>query len=125
MSLSDLSTTIKTSIVEGTTFGPVTNPKLGSLAIKILSLLIPGVLFGHYLDAFVNKLKKDKALGPSTLSYIALQTLLGIVVVWVLINTYKPYTDEFQNTLPGLFFVSLFFGMQTNYVANIQSILPV
>lgn len=35
------------------------------------------------------------------------------------------YTSEFQGSLTGIFFVTLFFLVQTNFIKNIQTVLGV
>lgn len=92
------------------------------LTIKIISLLIPGAIMGHYLDQYINKLKNQYS-NLHTSYFILLQTLSMIFIFYLLINYLKPYTLEFQSTYAGLFFVAFFFGIQSNYISNIQEVL--
>ncbi len=112
--------TLRTSISEGTSFGTSNHARFGSHAIKILSLLIPGAVLGHYIDQGVQKLKLQSKLGNNILSYIGLQTALSITLLYALFKYNKSFTDEFQNTYAGLFFVAMFFNLQSNYVVNLQ-----
>lgn len=89
------------------------------LNVKSLILIIPAIFIGHYLDEFVEKLGiSDKK------KTVTIQTLLNIVVIYILHKLSRTYTSEFQVTLPGLFFSALFFGMQTNYIRDLKSLLP-
>jgi hypothetical protein len=89
------------------------------LNLKSLLLIVPAIFIGHYLDELVEKFGiKDKKHS------VALQTFLNIFVIFVLYKINTSYTDEFQLTLPGLFFSALFFGMQTNYIRDLKSLLP-
>lgn len=121
--LNDVVSNISTSIKNGTSFGKKDVKYLGGFKIKVLSLLIPGILLGHYVDQIVNKMKRNKVFGEVVLNYIILQTIISMSVIYLLFYLNKSYTNEFQNTYAGLFFVSLYFGMQTNYVSNLQKIL--
>jgi hypothetical protein len=82
-------------------------------------LIVPAIFIGHYLDEIVEKMNiKDKAHS------VILQTLLNVLVIYILHRMSQAYTSEFQLTLPGLFFSALFFGMQTNYIRDLKSLLP-
>lgn len=121
--LNDVVSNISTSIKSGTSFGKSDVKYLGGFKIKVLTLLIPGILLGHYVDQIVNKMKRNKVFGEGVLNYIILQTIISMSVIYLLFYLNKSYTKEFQNTYAGLFFVSLYFGMQTNYISNLQKLL--
>jgi len=104
------------------TFGKRDQTNFIKLSVKILSLLIPGILLGHYLDQGINRLKQQQLL-PNLFWYIALQTLIMIVIFYILIMYSKNFTLEFQSTYAGLFFVAFFFGIQSNYISNVQELL--
>lgn len=90
-----------------------------TLNVKSALLIIPAIILGHYLDEFVNK------LGIENKTYsVTLQTFLNILVIYILHTFMRSYAKEFQMTLAGLFFSALFFGMQTNYISNLKSLLP-
>lgn len=119
----DIVKEINKDIREGIKFGKKDSTRFGSLMLKTMSLLIPGIVLGHIIDRITNKLKEEKKFGENILTYIIIQTILSISVFYMLISKVKTYTYEFQNTYSGLYFVSLFFGMQTMYIKNLQEYL--
>lgn len=114
---------IEKDLEEGLTFGKKNSRRFGGLLVKTIALLIPGIVLGYVIDTFSYKWKEEKKFGDSLLTYVVIQTLLSIGVFYLLISTVTKYTFEFQNTYSGLYFVSLFFGMQTNYITNLQQLL--
>ncbi len=85
--------------------------------VKSLALIIPAILFGHYIDQFVNSYKYDIRLK------VCVQTIINIILIYSIhVINYK-YAKEFQTTLAGFFFSGLYFGMQTKYISNIKSLL--
>lgn len=89
------------------------------LNAKSMLLIVPAIFIGHYLDEFVEYMKiKSKKQS------VALQTFLNVFVIYVLHRVSSSYTKEFQVSLAGLFFSALFFGMQTNYIRDLKSLLP-
>jgi len=102
------------------------NPRhLIALTIKSLIFLIPGVILGHYIDQYVNKMKREQILGEDVILYIVVQTIISILVVYFLVNWAKSYTREIENKIAGVFFASLYFNMQTHYIDNIQQLLGI
>jgi hypothetical protein len=89
-----------------------------ALNVKSMMLILPAIFMGHYLDEFVEKMGKDPKKS------VILQTFLNICVIYILHKVSKAYTSEFQVSLAGLFFSALFFGMQTNYIRDLKSLLP-
>lgn len=89
------------------------------LNIKSMLLIVPAIFIGHYLDEFVEKLNIK-----SKMKSVILQTFLNVLVIYILHRLSRSYTSEFQLTLAGLFFSALFFGMQTNYIRDLKSLLP-
>lgn len=84
---------------------------------KSLAFIIPGILLGHYIDKSISKLNLE------TKRSVALQTFINIFIIYFLNKLSYSYAIEFQLTFAGLFFSSLYFGMQTNYIDNIKKIL--
>lgn len=94
------------------------NESFTRLNAKTLAMIIPAVIMGHYIDVFVNtQLKLSKRMS------VLLQTFINVSVIYVLHIIDYAYTKEFQTTFAGLFFSGLFFGLQTNYITNIKSVL--
>jgi hypothetical protein len=89
------------------------------LNIKSMMLILPAIVFGHFLDELVEKMN----IKSKTTSVI-IQTLLNIFTIYILHTFLRSYSKEFQLTLAGLFFSALFFGMQTNYISNLKSLMP-
>lgn len=89
------------------------------LNTKSFLLIIPAIFMGHYLDEFVESIRLK-----SKKQSVALQTFLNIFVIYILHKISNSYTKEFQVSLAGLFFSALFFGMQTNYIRDLKSLLP-
>lgn len=114
---------IKTDIKEGMTFGRVDSKTFGGLLIKTIALLVPGIVLGYVIDTLSYKWKEEKKFGDNLLTYVVIQTLLSICVFYLLITIVTKYTFEFQTTYAGMYFGSMFFGMQTNYITNLQQLL--
>lgn len=93
------------------------------MSLKSIALLIPGMILGHYIDKYIHQLEKKEVLGKSMLAYVVIQSAINIAIIFGLHYIYHKYTDEFQRTLPGLYFSGLFFGLQVNYIQNIQQLL--
>jgi uncharacterized membrane protein YraQ (UPF0718 family) len=94
-----------------------------SLTIKVLIFLVPGILLGHYIDQYINKLKKQEVFGKNIVNYVMIQTVISIFIVYCLVNWAKSYTKEIENKIAGVFFASLYFNMQNHYIENIQQTL--
>ena len=46
-----------------------------------------------------------------------------IITLYSIIRINDRYAYEFQNTISGLFFVSIYFGTQSNFITIIQKLL--
>lgn len=93
---------------------------LSVVFIKSFALLIPGAILGHYIDKYINRMKKKNVLGKEAWVYVLFQSIVDILLIYSLHKLHSLYTDEFQRTLPGLYFSGLFFGLQVNYINNVQ-----
>lgn len=91
-----------------------------SFTIKCFLYIIPAVILGNYNDITIQKIKRDKRLGENGLYYILLQTLINILVLYIILHLLTSYTSEFQMTIAGGFFIVLYFGIQTNYIHMIK-----
>jgi len=91
-----------------------------SFVTKMLFYLIPAIIFGHYTDASILKLKTRKLLGNNIINYILLQILSITITLFILIKYLEKFVSEFQMTITGSFFIVLYFGLQTNFLYMIQ-----
>lgn len=98
---------------------------LENLVERITILLLAGIVIGHYLDQSINFTKSKRLFGDNILIYVVLQTVICVFIVYMLLRIHRNYQDDFQNTFSGLFFVSMFYAMQTNYISNLQQLLIV
>lgn len=91
--------------------------------LKSFMLLIPGAILGHYVDMAIRSIQDKKQLGSEVWKYVLFQSIINILIIFALHKIHRSYTDEFQRTLPGLYFSGLFFGLQMNYIKNVQTLL--
>lgn len=91
-----------------------------SFLIKCLFYIIPAVILGNYTDITVQRIHNNNNLGDHILYYILLQTFIIISTLYIIIQLVTNYTDEFQVTIAGGYFVVLYFGLQTNYIQMIN-----
>lgn len=110
------------TIKDGLNFGNDNEKSFLSISIRSFALLIPGMILGHLMDKYINKLKKRDE-GGHVIKYVLLQSVANIAIISLLHKLHQKYTSEFQRTLPGLYFSGLFFGLQVNYIHNIQELL--
>ena len=110
------------AIKEGFAFGKDNEKTFISVGIRSFALLVPGMILGHLVDKYINKLKNNDP-GSHVIKYVILQSVVNISIITVLHKLHHKYTSEFQRTLPGLYFSGLFFGLQVNYIKNIQTLL--
>lgn len=120
--MNSITSQLSEDLTSGFSFGKEDNQKTFlSFTIKVMTLLIPGIVLGYFIDKFVKDLYDKNKLGNKIIYYIAIQTLISIAVIYIL-SKFK-YTDEFQYTLAGLYFSALFFGIQRNYLTFLQTFL--
>ena len=111
------------SVTEGLTFGSDNYTSMLSFTIRIITLALPGIVLGHYLDQGIYWTKKQKLLGASAVSYMVAQILAWVLIFYSIFIFASSYAMEFQGTVAGIFFVTLFFTVQTNFVTNLQTVL--
>jgi hypothetical protein len=111
-----------TNIIQrATEFGTIrAQDKFLSFILKIFLYIVPAAILGHYTDVIVKKLQKDKVLGEPVLYYIILQTFIIVSTIYLFTVHMSDYAREFQLTLAGMYFVVLYFNIQTNYIVMIQ-----
>jgi hypothetical protein len=91
-----------------------------SFTLKCMFYIIPAIILSNYTDITIQKIKKYNKLGDYVFFYILLQTLIIILTLYLILIFLTSYTNEFQLTLAGGFFIVLYFGIQTNYVHMIK-----
>ena len=91
-----------------------------SFTLKCIFYIIPAVILGNFTDMTIQRIKNDKRLGDYILYYILLQTLIIISTLYLILKSLTSYTNEFQVTIAGGFFIVLYFGIQTNYIHMIK-----
>lgn len=87
-----------------------------SFTLKFVFYIIPAAIIGIYTDITVKRIQKYNALGYYMIYYILLQTIIIISTLYLFLILIPNYTNEFQSTLVGSFFIVLYFGLQTNYM---------
>jgi hypothetical protein len=111
------------SVSEGLAFGSDNYTSMLSFTIRIITLALPGIVLGHYLDQGIYWTKKQKWLGLSAIPYVFAQIVAWILIFYSIFFFASSYAMEFQGTVAGIFFVTLFFVVQTNFVTNLQTML--
>ena len=94
-----------------------------SFMLKIFFYIIPSTILGHYTDIMIYRAKKRKIFGEKPVYYIFLQTVLIISTFYILILLLKSFMSELQTTIPGTFFVVVYWGMQTNYIIMLKKLM--
>lgn len=97
------------------------NESFWRLNAKSFALLIPAVVLGHYIDKLIETVQNKIKLSVHLAIFI--QTVLNIALIYILHRVMYAYSNEFQLTLPGMFFSAMFFGMQTNFLINLKKAL--
>ncbi len=96
------------------------NPKNAIIFILtgiIFSFL--GGVFGLIIDKSLAKLQKKYKIHNTGL--IFLQLFIDVSLIYILFILSKDFSNQFQQSLPGLFFPSMFMGIQSNLFSLIQS----
>jgi len=117
--------TVYTLFREGIQFGKDTHEDFLPFLMKLFALAIPGVVLGHYLDQGIYKVQTMRLFGQGPAMYVVVQMFLWAVLFYGFFRYATAYSDEFQGSLAGIFFIALFFTVQTHYVDNLQNVLGV
>jgi hypothetical protein len=91
-----------------------------SFSLKSILYIIPGVFLGSYTNILMKRIIKGNMLGDNILHYIILQTFIIISTLYVFLFLLTSYTNEFQASISGAFFIVLYFGIQTEYIGMIK-----
>jgi NO-binding membrane sensor protein with MHYT domain len=94
-----------------------------SFFMKIILFMLPAVLLGYGIDATVDHLRTKKTLGNSYDTYITLQTVVIIIAMYLFVVLFESYAREFNTTLAGGFFLTMFFGFQMHYFNDLKHVL--
>lgn len=107
-----------------TDFGTVRSRKdLFSFTLKTFIYIIVALILGDYTDKIVLKCRTNKVFGENMRYYILLQTTINILTLYLFILFFPGFMSEFQSTMPGVYFVTLYFGMQTNYMSMLKKFM--
>jgi hypothetical protein len=90
---------------------------------RFLLLAVPGTVLGHLIDEGLLAIQQRLKLHASTCLFI--QTAIWVAFFFIIHNFLPHFGSEFQSSYAGLAFVTLFFTVQTNYVANLQAVLRI
>jgi hypothetical protein len=96
--------------------------------IKFMWFVIPAILLGHTIDQGVSVLRRRETLGKDRKglgSYLLIQLLIWLLLFFFFYNFTPNYAREFQGTAAGIFFIALFFAVQTNFVDMLQNVLNI
>lgn len=119
----NLKNKVTSNLSEGLTFGTQNHSAFIPFTVKFLALALPGIALGHYLDQGVYWTQKRRLLGSTSLAYLSLQISAWVILFYALFQFAATYAAEFQSSVAGIFFVALFFTVQTNFVTNLQEVL--
>jgi len=86
-----------------------------SFTLKVFIYIIPAIILGHLTDKTIKQIKDKDRIGKHLIYYILLQTLFNIFTLYLFILLAPAFLSEFQSTMPGVYFITLYFGLQTNY----------
>jgi hypothetical protein len=111
------------SVSEGIAFGSDNYTSMLSFTIRIITLALPGIVLGHYLDQGIYWTQTQKWMGSSAAPYTLIQIVAWILIFYSMLYFIPSYATEFQGTMAGIFFITLFFVVQTNFVTNLQTVL--
>ncbi len=94
-----------------------------SFCIKCNLFTLPGIVLGLIIDKLVSKLQKRKTFGDKISPYVFFQTIVNIIVLYVMLKTISKYANELQQTIPGMLWSALFFSVQQKWFTNIQDMI--
>lgn len=111
-------------IEQGLDFGTLRSQNhFFSFILKSLLYIIPAIILGKFTDNTIKSIIENKYFGNNNIIYyILLQTLIILSTFYIFILLLKSYSNEFQLSIPGIFFIVLYFGTQVNYINMINEI---
>jgi len=114
---------VTSNLSEGLTFGTENHSAFIPFTVKFLALALPGIALGHYIDHGIELAQRERLLGSTLMAYLSVQISVWVILFYLLFQFAAAYAAEFQSSVAGIFFVALFFTVQTNFVANLQKFL--
>ena len=89
-----------------------------SFVTDCLSLAIPAYILGIIIEKYFERLT---IMYPNKLLILGFTQLIVSISILYYIQTYisSSYAYDWQHTTPGLFFGSIFFGIQSHLYSNI------
>ena len=92
---------------------------LTGFVLKVLLMMLPAVILALITDSVMCWFQTKTE--TSAITCVLIQTSIIILTIYSL-RTCAPYaTKEFQTTLSGVFFISLYFGLQQTYYSSIHT----
>lgn len=86
-------------------------------ASKALTSLASAIILGHYIDALVERFRREGRFGTHIGVYIALQLLLTVVAMYVLQHGFTNIVTH------RCLFSAVLFAMQTRLIVNVRYLL--
>jgi hypothetical protein len=112
----------------GLRFGEEAVSDIVPFTVKFLWFVVPAVLLGHVIDQGVSVLQRRKVFGTqrtALVGYLLIQLMAWLLLFFGFYNLTPGYAREFQGTAAGIFFIALFFAVQTNFVDMLQKVLNI
>lgn len=92
-----------------------------SYAGKMAIHIVPGIILGLAINAAMVKLKERLKLSP--LMAVAIHITVLILILYIIETKISTrFAFEWQNITPGLFFVSILFGLQTSLFSDLSNL---
>lgn len=112
----------------GLRFGEEAVSDIVPFTVKFLWFVVPAILLGHVVDQGVSVLQRRKIFGhdrTGLVGYLLVQLVAWLLLFFGFYNLIPNYAREFQGTAAGIFFIALFFAVQTNFVDMLQKVLNI
>lgn len=93
---------------------------LPKYAAKMAIHIIPGIVLGLSINGVMIKLKESLKFKP--LTSIAIHVTILILILYIIETRISTrFAFEWQNITPGLFFVSILFGLQSSLFSDLSN----
>jgi uncharacterized membrane protein len=94
-----------------------------SFVLKILLYAVIGAVLGLIQDKTMKRLQDNKILGESSIIYILIQIITNLAVIISIRYSFRSFSEEFQQTISGIFYVWLYCSVQSNFMNNIVGLV--